>query len=182
MDPKLVSVSKFLSLVLRHQPGKIGLSLDENGWADIGELLRLAAERGKRIDRATLDQVVRENDKKRFAVSPDGLRIRASQGHSIEIDLDLPPSAPPEELFHGTAERNLESIRSGGLIPGSRRHVHLSLNIETATAVGMRHGRPAVLRVRAGEMAREGLVFYVSENGVWLTEAVPPRFLEFPGD
>jgi len=180
MDKSLVRTSKFLSLVLRHDPGHVGITLDEAGWVDVDVLLAAARRAGVALDRPTLERVVAENDKKRFAFSDDGARIRASQGHSVPVDLGLAPQEPPEVLFHGTAIRNLESIRRDGLLPGSRTHVHLSRDEETATTVGRRHGRPVVLRVAAGEMHRAGHELAVSENGVWLARAVPVEFIAFP--
>lgn len=179
-QPHIVRISKFLSQILRHRPDKIGLNLDENGWADVAELLEKAAEKGTVIDRETLQVVVDTNDKKRFAFSDDGLRIRASQGHSIDIDLDLKPQAPPEILFHGTAESSLKSIRREGLLPMRRQHVHLSKDLETAQKVGGRHGKAVVLTIKTGEMARQRFKFYLSDNGVWLTETVPASFIGFP--
>jgi putative RNA 2'-phosphotransferase len=180
MDPSLVRASKFLSLVLRHDPGQIGITLDDAGWVDVGALLDAANRSGFALDRPTLDRVVAENDKRRFAVSEDGTRIRASQGHSVAVELGLAPQAPPEILFHGTAIRNVEAIRRGGLVPGRRTHVHLSRDEETAISVGRRHGAPVVLRVAAGEMHRAGHELVVSENGVWLARAVPVEFIAFP--
>jgi putative RNA 2'-phosphotransferase len=180
MTDELVRISKFLSLVLRHKPEEIGLTLDENGWAEVEELLRLANERGRTITRPLLDRVVAENDKKRFAFSDDGTRIRASQGHSVEVDLNLPPVEPPELLYHGTATRFLDSIRSQGLHSASRKHVHLSADAATAVKVGQRHGRPVVLVVRARDMHAAGHRFFRSANGVWLTDNVPVEFLTFP--
>lgn len=180
MDPKLVPLSRFVSLVLRHDPGKIGLYLDANGWAVVTELLEKAAAHGQPIARALLDRIVAENDKSRFAFSADGKRIRANQGHSIDIDLALPPVVPPETLFHGTAFRNLASIRASGLHSGERQHVHLSADAGTATKVGARHGKPVVLAVRAWEMSAAGYIFHRADNGVWLTAAVPAMFLDFP--
>lgn len=177
---ELVRTSKFLSLVLRHQPEAIGLTLDAQGWAEVEELIRLANISGQRVDRTLLERVVAENDKKRFALSEDGRRIRASQGHSIEVDLALSPTPPPELLYHGTATRFLESIRQQGLHAASRQHVHLSADLETATKVGQRHGKVVVLTVRAQAMAEAGHSFFLSANGVWLTEWVPVEFLEFP--
>ena len=176
----IVQTSKFLSQILRHRPGKIGLSLDANGWADVAELLEKSAAKGISIDRETLQIVVDTNDKKRFVFSDDGHRIRASQGHSIDIDLDLKPQKPPEILFHGTAETSLKSIRREGLLPMRRQHVHLSKDLETAQRVGGRHGKAVVLSIRTGDMARQRFKFYLSENGVWLTEEVPVGFIEFP--
>ncbi|MBN8214811.1 MAG: RNA 2'-phosphotransferase [Xanthomonadales bacterium] len=177
----LVSTSKFLSLVLRHRPEVIGLSLDEAGWADIDTLIRLS-QAHKPLTRALIEQVVEENSKQRFAISDDGRRIRANQGHSIEIELGLQPLAPPRLLYHGTATRFVEAIRREGLAKRSRQHVHLSADADTATAVGARHGQPAVLIVRAGEMAAAGHALFRSENGVWLTDAVPVEFIDFSGE
>ena len=180
MSADLVKVSKFLSLVLRHQPEAIGLTLDESGWADVEDLIRRANERGHRLTRPLLERVVAENDKKRFAFSEDGRKIRASQGHSVAVDLALPPAEPPELLYHGTATRFVESIRAKGLHSGSRQHVHLSLDAVTATKVGQRHGKPVILTVRAGAMWAAGHPFFRSANGVWLTERVPVEFIDFP--
>ncbi|MCN9243108.1 RNA 2'-phosphotransferase [Streptomyces sp. RY43-2] len=176
-ERRTVKVSKYLSRHLRHQPERIGLTLDEGGWVEIDALLAAAGAHGFRITRAELDHVVATNDKKRFAI--EGTRIRASQGHSIEIDLGLPPAAPPAHLYHGTVARHLDAIRAEGLRPMNRHAVHLSPDRETATRVGARRGRPVVLAVDAGAMQRDGHVFRVSANGVWLTEAVPPRYLRF---
>jgi putative RNA 2'-phosphotransferase len=175
----LTNTSKFLSLVLRHKPEEIGLVLDANSWADVDELIRLVNQHGKSLTRELLHRVVAENDKKRFAFSEDGLRIRASQGHSVEVDLALTPAIPPDVLFHGTAARFLDSIRATGLHSASRQHVHLSRDVETATKVGQRHGKPAILTVHAGAMHEAGHQFYLSANGVWLTDQVPVEFIEF---
>ncbi len=180
MANALVQTSKFLSLVLRHRPALIGLTLDANGWADVADLIARANAHGHALSRATLDRVVAESDKQRFALSPDRTRIRANQGHSVEVELDLPPADPPEFLYHGTATRFLASIRAGGLIPGTRRHVHLSHDMATAARVGARHGVAVVLTVRAGAMHAAGHQFWVSANGVWLADRVPAEFLEFP--
>ena len=174
------SLSRFLSYVLRHNPDAIGLTLDRQGWAKVDELLERARAAGVPLDRATLRRVVAENDKQRFALSPDGERIRARQGHSIPVDLGLPPAQPPEFLYHGTARPNLPSIRRQGLLRGKRHHVHLSPDEATALQVGRRHGEPVVLRIRAGKMHRDGYRFYLTENRVWLTEHVPPRYIDFP--
>ncbi|QKY03800.1 RNA 2'-phosphotransferase [Janthinobacterium lividum] len=181
MTDHLVNTSKFLSLILRHAPEKIGLALDPQGWADIGQLLALAAQHGRRISREQLDDVVAHDSKTRYAISDDGLRIRANQGHSLAaVDIALPPTTPPAMLYHGTASRFVDAIRAGGLLPGSRNHVHLSSKRETAVAVGGRHGKPVVLTVDAAAMRAQGHVFYVSDNGVWLTDAVPQTFITFP--
>jgi len=175
-DP-IVATSKLLSYVLRHRPDSIGLALDAHGWAGVGELLACLAAHGKPLDRALLDRVVASNDKQRFAFSPDGTRIRASQGHSIDVDLQLQAAEPPAVLYHGTASRFLKAILASGLRPGARHHVHLSADIETATRVGARHGFPAVLAIDAARMRADGLVFYRSDNGVWLTAGVKPKYL-----
>ena len=180
MAADFLKTSKFLSLVLRHKPEEIGLTLDGNGWAKVDDLLRLATQHGIGLTRPLLEQVVAENDKKRFSLSEDGQRIRANQGHSVEIDLALTPVPPPDVLYHGTASRSVESIRSGGLHSAKRRHVHLSPDVPTALRVGQRHGLPVVLVVRAREMAAAGHAFFLSANGVWLTERVPVEFVSFP--
>lgn len=180
MEPQLVKLSKFISLVLRHDPGRFGLTLDPQGWVAVDELLTAAARGGVALDDATLRRIVSENDKQRFAFSSDGRRIRANQGHSVEVDLGLPPVTPPELLYHGTTERFLEPIRRTGLEKRARQHVHLSIDEPTAVKVGQRHGRPVVLTVRAGAMAAAGFTFYRAANGVWLTERVPPEYLVFP--
>ncbi|MGL6074680.1 MAG: RNA 2'-phosphotransferase [Fimbriiglobus sp.] len=180
MAANLVKLSKFLSLVLRHEPEAIGLTLDEAGWASVEELIRLANSKGTRLTGELLRQIVAESDKQRFAFSEDGLKIRANQGHSVEVNLDLPPVLPPEFLYHGTATRFVESIRATGLNSGSRQHVHLSADVPTATTVGQRHGKPAVLTIRAQAMHQAQHLFWLSKNGVWLVNDVPPEFIDFP--
>lgn len=172
--------SKFLSYVLRHNPAAIGIELDRSGWVAIDDLLAACARHGRQIAREQLSRIVAESDKQRFAISPDGLRIRASQGHSIEIELGYEPVAPPEILYHGTADRNLAMIKLEGLRKQRRHHVHLSAEKETALKVGRRFGHPAVLEIRSGEMHRAGYKFYLASNGVWLTDHVPPGFIRFP--
>ena len=181
MTKNLQTASKFLSLILRHQPDVIGIELDDEGWADIGQLVALSAAKGKGLSRELILEVVATSDKQRFAIDASGTRIRANQGHSIEVDLKLAPQTPPPMLFHGTATRFADAIRAEGLRPGSRQHVHLSADAATATIVGARHGKPLILQVRAGEMQRDGMVFYMSANGVWLTDGVPAAYLDFPG-
>ncbi|MFG3662279.1 RNA 2'-phosphotransferase [Streptomyces sp. NPDC047706] len=176
-ERRTVKVSKYLSKHLRHQPESIGLTLDKGGWVEIETLIAAASAHGFRFTRDELDHVVAANDKRRFAV--EGTRIRASQGHSVEVDLALPQATPPPYLYHGTVASNLDAIRAEGLRPMNRHHVHLSADRETATRVGARRGRPVVLTVDAGAMHRAGHVFQVSANGVWLTKAVPPRYLRF---
>jgi putative RNA 2'-phosphotransferase len=162
---------------LRHDPGKIGLSLDSNGWADVEELVQKANHFGVRFDRQTLEKVVAENDKQRFAFNADKTKIRASQGHSIQVDLQLESATPPDVLYHGTAERFRESILEKGLLARSRQHVHLSKDTQTARIVGSRHGKPVIFQVDARAMQHDGLLFYLSENSVWLTEHVPVKYL-----
>lgn len=181
MDP--ISLSKFLSFVLRHQPEAIGLVLDHEGWADVDHLVELANRSGRRFDRAAVEAVVAESDKRRFALSADGRSIRAVQGHSAaDVAIVRAPMQPPATLYHGTADRFLEAILREGLRPGQRHEVHLSGDADTARMVGRRHGRPVVLRVMAEAMAVQGHEFYRAENGVWLTLAVPPAFLAIEGD
>jgi putative RNA 2'-phosphotransferase len=174
MSKDLVRDSKFLSYVLRHAPDPIGLTLGEDGWVAVDELLAKAAAAGKPLDRDTLEEIVATSDKKRFSLSEDGSRIRAAQGHSVTVELGLTPVVPPETLYHSTATRFLDSIRA----EGSRQQVHLSGDETTATAVGQRHGKPVVLRIASGAMHRSGHAFYRADNGVWLTDRVPPEFLE----
>lgn len=178
MKKEHIKISKFLSLVLRHKPEAIGLELDEKGWAAVDDIIRLAAAKGTTLDRGSIEAVVETNDKKRFSLSPDGVRIRANQGHSVDVDLDLSPAKPPMVLFHGTATRFLESILSQGLHPSGRHHVHLSSDRETAIKVGKRHGKPVILKIDAGAMNSDGHVFYLSENGVWLTNHVPVQYID----
>lgn len=182
MQHELVRLSKFLSLVLRHKPEVIGLELDKGGWASVEELLEQTNAHSRHLTMEMLRQVVAENDKQRFAFSADETRIRASQGHSIPVDLGLRSQAPPDYLYHGTAARHLPAIREGGLTAQARHHVHLSSDEATARRVGSRHGRPVVLSVRASSLHQDGAPFYLSANGVWLVEAVPPAYLEFPRD
>ena len=178
-DP-LVSLSKFCSLVLRHQPEKIDLLLDANGWADVSQLVTQARQHGVSLTALLLEQIVSQNSKNRFEFSEDHLRIRARQGHSVEVDLELPVVPPPPLLYHGTATRFVESIREKGLIPGSRLHVHLSADAETAKIVGQRHGKPVLLIIDAQAMTIAGHTFHLSSNGVWLTSHVPAQFIQYP--
>jgi putative RNA 2'-phosphotransferase len=173
----IVSTSKLLSYVLRHRPDSIGLQLDANGWADVDVLLARLAAHGKPVTRDQLERVVAENDKQRFAFDLNRTRIRASQGHSIPVELDLRPAQPPDVLYHGTASRFLKSILASGLRAGNRQHVHLSGDVDTARKVGARHGFPVVLRVNTVRMRADGIPFYRSDNGVWLTGPVAPRYL-----
>jgi putative RNA 2'-phosphotransferase len=176
-----VRVSKLLSLGLRHEPGALGITLDDAGWTSVDAVLRGLAARGESIDAEELEEIVATSDKQRFALSPDGTRIRANQGHSVAVDLGLPPATPPEILFHGTVRRFLDPIRAQGLLRRARTHVHLSAETATARVVaGRRAGDAVILRVRARSMHDAGYAFYRSANGVWLTEHVPPEFLDVP--
>jgi putative RNA 2'-phosphotransferase len=172
-----LQLSKFLSFVLRHKPDAIGLTLDSQGWVSIDELIARANAAGTIFDQIALLQVVETSDKKRFSVSSDGLRIRAAQGHSVSVELGLSPRQPPPVLYHGTATRFVESILAQGLKPQARQHVHLSLDEATALRVGERHGKAYIFRVDALAMHAKGFMFYLSDNGVWLTDRVPPEFL-----
>lgn len=175
-----VQASKFLSLILRHRPEEIGVELDEAGWVDVGILLERCAAHGRSISREALHEIVATSPKQRFAFNTDGERIRANQGHSVGVELGYEPAEPPVELFHGTVEKFLAAIRNDGLLKMQRHHVHLSPDRETATSVGQRRGKPIVLLVQAERMARSGYEFYLSTNGVWLADHVPPEFVELP--
>jgi putative RNA 2'-phosphotransferase len=175
---ELTSISKFLSLVLRHKPQSIGLTLDDAGWTGIEELLAKATAAGRCISRDALAEVVRSSDKQRFAVSADGLRIRANQGHSVAVSLGLDAATPPDTLFHGTASRFLAAILDTGLDKLQRHHVHLTHDPATARAVGQRYGAPVVLEIDAARLCADGHVFHRSANGVWLVDHVPPAYLK----
>ncbi len=176
-EKETVRLSKFLSLVLRHQPETIGLTLDENGWVQVTTLLEKLAAQGFEINPSILRHVVTTNSKKRFAFNDDETKIRASQGHSINVNLGYEESTPPAILYHGTAQKNNDAILKEGLRKQSRQHVHLSRDVETAITVGKRHGVPVVFEVLAGAMHADGCSFYLSANGVWLTDSVPPKYL-----
>jgi putative RNA 2'-phosphotransferase len=180
MNDKIVRASKFMSLVLRHRPEKIGLTLDANGWAKVSDLIACSRQGRVPLSLELIREVVETNDKKRYVLSEDGERIRAAQGHSIEVDLDLVPQEPPERLYHGAPSQAVASIREQGLLRGRRHHVHLSLDQETAWKVGQRRGRPVILTVHAGKMRQAGIAFYCSANGVWLTDHVAPEYIVFP--
>lgn len=176
----LVSLSRLLSWMLRHEPHTVGLVLDDAGWAEVDAVLSVCRDRGFVVDHAVLARVVETSDKRRFALSDDGRRIRAVQGHSVPVSLGHPQRDPPPVLYHGTVDRFLDSIRREGLRPGQRHHVHLSADPTTAVAVGARRGVAVILTIRAAAMAEAGHQFFVSPNGVWLTEWVPPQFVEHP--
>jgi putative RNA 2'-phosphotransferase len=181
MDHKaFVKTSKFLSLILRHDPERVGLRLDTAGWADVRDLVRALNHHGVSISFEDPGHIVATSDKKRLALSEDGLRTRANHGHSIEVDLQYEATVPPDLLYHGTATRFLESIRHDGLHKMRRLQVHLVADRKTALQVGGRHGKPVLLTIRAGEMHRAGCVFCCSSNGVWLIDRVPPQFINFP--
>lgn len=174
---KIRKASKFLSLILRHQPQSIGLQLDKAGWANVDELLTKMNQVGHQINREGLENIVENNDKQRFSFSDDGSKIRANQGHSIPIELGYEAKIPPTILYHGTAVKNKAAILEKGIDKRQRHHVHLSSDKITATKVGQRHGQPFLFVVLSGEMHKAGIPFYESENGVWLTEYVDPQYL-----
>lgn len=176
-DKRKVTVSKFLSRILRHAPEDAGLTLEPGGWVPVADLLTGAAKVGVSITPADLDEIVRSSDKQRFAFDESGTRIRANQGHSAEVDLQLEPADPPPELFHGTATRFLDAILRDGLLKMARHHVHLSADVATALKVGGRHGKPVVLVVGADRLRAAGHTFFRSANGVWLVDHVPPQYL-----
>jgi putative RNA 2'-phosphotransferase len=171
-------ISKFLSLVLRHKPETIGIQLDQNGWIDVDELISKSNKYGIQFDRETLNHIVETNSKKRFAFNDKLDKIRASQGHSLEIELGYKIQKPPEILFHGTSEKSVQSILDKGLEKRNRQHVHLSSDTETAIKVGQRHGKPIVFEILAEKMYNDKFEFYISENGVWLTDNVPAKYLK----
>jgi putative RNA 2'-phosphotransferase len=177
---EIIRTSKFLSLILRHEPERVGLILGDAGWVVVDELLKALNGHDVSLTLDELKHIVATSDKKRFAFREDGLRIRASQGHSVEVDLEYPPQTPPELLYHGTASRFLDAIRQHGLQKMQRHDVHLSAETRVTLQVGGRHGKPALLTIRAGDMHRAGFVFRCSANGVWLVDHVPPQFIEFP--
>ncbi|MEO6994604.1 MAG: RNA 2'-phosphotransferase [Lacunisphaera sp.] len=176
------ALSKFLSLVLRHEPERLGLRLDSAGWVGVNELLAACAVERVPLTRVRLEQIVVASEKQRFAFDETKTRIRANQGHSVKVELGYEPQVPPELLYHGTVEKFLSSIREHGLLKGERHHVHLSGDEATARQVGSRRGSPIILTVKAGVMHRAGHQFFRSTNGVWLVDQVPVSDLEFPTD
>lgn len=181
MNKNTIKIRKFLSLILRHQPQSINISLDSEGWADLNLLIKNANQIAKfspPLTRDKIQTVVDTNDKKRFELSTDGERIRAVQGHSTEqVNRSYEPKIPPDILYHGTAKHSLDSILRDGLLPQQRHHVHLSADIHTAKKVGIRHGRLVILQIDTTAMHAQGFKFYQAENGVWLTDNVEPKFL-----
>ncbi|HSI83847.1 MAG: RNA 2'-phosphotransferase [Candidatus Methylacidiphilales bacterium] len=174
---KYTKTSRFMSSVLRHNPDSVGIRLDANGWVKVEILLEALHRKGHNLSEKDLAELVRTNDKQRFAFSEDGERIRASQGHSVPIELGLQPQTPPDTLYHGTIAKFWDGIMQHGLLKMKRTHVHLSPDIATAEKVGARHGKPLILSVATGRMHQEGHLFYHSENGVWLVHTVPPQYL-----
>jgi len=173
-----IKKSKLLSSILRHNPGKAGLTLGEGGWVDISDLLDGLQKMKRPMSREALEKIVIENDKKRFSISSDGRRIRAAQGHSVKVDLGLEEKTPPAVLYHGTAKHALRTIEDEGLKPMKRAHVHLSIDRKTAIKVGLRHGRPVILEIDAARLHQQGQKFYQADNGVWLTGAITPDGFE----
>ena len=173
----LNKTSRFISMILRHKPGVIGITLDEHGWAKVDELIE-GVNKVHPLDMETLEEIVRTNEKQRFSFNEDKTKIRANQGHTIPVDVELEEKTPPEILYHGTGDKYVESIDATGLEPRQRLYVHLSTDREMAAKVGQRHGSPVVYRVKSGQMAKDGYKFYLSVNGVWLTKAVPVKYLE----
>ncbi|OCG71457.1 RNA 2'-phosphotransferase [Gilliamella sp. Occ3-1] len=180
MNKQLNKTSKFLSYILRHQPKAIGITLDSDGWVDIVHLIAQANQHGEPLTRELIEQVVKTSDKKRFTISDDGIKIRAAQGHSTQqVKIKYVEKVPPKFLYHGTAMRFIDSIKKQGLIAGDRHYVHLSIDEQTANTVGKRHGKPILLKLKALQMHQQGFKFYLADNGVWLTDAVPNTFLIF---
>lgn len=172
----LTETSKFLSLILRHKPEVIGISLDEHGWADVDALIA-GIRQTREFNRELLEEIVRTDSKQRYAFNEDHSLIRANQGHSIPVDVQLEAATPPDILWHGTGEKYVSSIQKTGLLPKGRLYVHLSGDAATARKVGTRHGKPFIYRVLAGNMQEDGYTFYRSANGVWLTKEVPVAYL-----
>ncbi len=178
----LKNTSKFISLILRHKPETIGITLDEHGWADVRDLIHgINAAGGHHLDMELLEEIVRTDEKQRYSFNEDRTLIRANQGHSIPVDVELEEKTPPAVLYHGTGEKYVSSIDKQGLIPKSRLYVHLSPDVETAVKVGSRHGRPVIYTVDCAAMAAEGYKFFLSANHVWLTKEVPFRYLKKTG-
>lgn len=175
---KLDKLSVFISLVLRHKPDAVGINLDEHGWANVEELIDGINNTGRKINMEVLEEIVRTDNKQRYSFNEDKTLIRANQGRSIPVDVELKEQEPPEFLYHGTADRFIKAITTEGLKPMSRLYVHLSKDIETANKVGKRHGKPVILKVHSGQMYQDGIKFYLSENGVWLTENVDVKYIE----
>lgn len=174
-----IKLSKFLSLILRHKPHSVGIELDKKGWAETKSLLKGLKRKGFILGLEDLKEVVKTDNKQRYIFSEDYSKIRANQGHSLDVDLDLVQTEPPEFLFHGTTKKNINSIKERGIVRGTRQYVHLSENRETADDVGKRYGKPHILIIKAKEMYSAGFKFYLSENQVWLCDHVEPQFIIF---
>lgn len=179
-ERRLERISKFISMILRHRPEVIGITLDEHGWANVNELIKGINETGEEVEfsKATLEKIVKTDKKQRYSFSQDKTLIRANQGHSIPVDVELEKKEPPKVLYHGTGSRFVKSIQEQGLFPMERLYVHLSTDVETATNVGKRHGTPVIFKVNAEQMQKDGYDFFQSVNGVWLTKEVPTKYLE----
>lgn len=177
-NKKDVNLGRFISLILRHKPETIGIQLDENGWADVNELITGVNQYGKNIDREDLERIVRENSKKRYIFNKDKTKIRANQGHSLNVEIELKQAIPPNILYHGTGEKSVQSIQKSGINKRNRQFVHLSAEVDTAINVGSRHGKPIVFQVNSKQMYEDGYVFYLSENMVWLCDEVRPQYCE----
>lgn len=174
----LTKMSKFISKILRHKPEIIGISLDECGWANVQELISGINAAGRQhIDMSMLEEIVRTDEKQRYSFNEDRTKIRANQGHSIPVDLNLESQIPPDILYHGTGLQSVPSISRQGLLPMGRMYVHLSKDYETAVKVGQRHGRCCVYEVNTLQMAKDNYIFYQSANHVWLTEYIPVQYL-----
>lgn len=174
----LTNLSRYMSLILRHKPEVIGITLDEHGWASVNDLICGIEKNNPGFNMNILEQIVRTDSKQRYSFNDDKSLIRANQGHSVNVDVELKEKEPPEYLYHGTGEKYVKSINQDGLIPKSRLYVHLSKDIKTAENVGKRHGKEVVYRINSGQMYRDGYKFYLSENGIWLTKEVPIKYLE----
>lgn len=172
-----IELGRFISLILRHKPEAVGIELDSNGWADVDELISGINKAGKKIDIEILERIVRENNKQRYSFNETHTKIRANQGHSVNVDVELKEAIPPDKLYHGTATRFMDSIKKNGITKQSRQHVHLSADKETATAVGKRHGKPIVLIIDTVKMREDGHKFYISENGVWLCDDISWKYI-----
>ncbi len=178
MSKQFDKTSKFLSYILRHQPEAIKLTLEQDGWVNIDKLISHANQHGESLNKELIEQIVATSDKKRFTISEDGVKIRAAQGHSTQqVQIKHVEQTPPEFLYHGTTTRFLDSIKTQGLVTGSRHYVHLSNDEQTAISVGQRHGKPVVLKIKALLMSQQGFKFYLADNGVWLTKEVPAEFI-----
>lgn len=171
------SISRYIAYVLRHNPSSAGIELDERGWADVNELIDGVRNTGRALDLRTLEEIVQSDGKRRFDFNADNTKIRANQGHSIKVDVEMTVCAPPDILYHGTAEKNLENIKKSGILKGNRNYVHLSKDVESAIKVGLRHGKAVALKIDAKKMYEEGCVFLLSSNGVWQTDRVESKYI-----